>query len=155
VAAAAVVALTSCSQNAARPAAHASPVTIIHSVTNSVSPATTHTVSPATCRQQYDAWKNGPADTIVAEVNALDSAVLAEDMSALTATLKKAGPEAVKAARYPIPACADPSGYWFALMMHVNAAANSSGSASSMLSAAKSVPKIDGELRTELNHTTG
>lgn len=147
LAAAAVVALTSCSQSAAKPAAHTSPVTVIHSPT--------HSVSPATCRQQYDAWKSGPANTIVAEVKALDSAVTAGDMSALTATLKEAGPAAVKAARHPIPVCADPSGYWFALMMHVNAAANSTGSASSTLSAVKSVPEIDGELSTELKHTTG
>jgi hypothetical protein len=71
----------------------------------------------------------------------------------LTAVLKKAEPAVARAARYPMPACADPKGYWEPLLMHINAAAASTGSASSLRAAMKGVPMITRELVAELNRT--
>jgi hypothetical protein len=72
--------------------------------------------------------------------------------------LKKVGRAVLSAGRYPIPACADPKGYWAALLMHVNAAAGNanspSGSASVTLSL-KGVPEIEHKLDAELKITTG
>ena len=68
----------------------------------------------------------------------------------LTATLNKTRPAVSRAARHPVPACADPAGYWDVLLMHVTAAAASTGSASSMRAAMKGVPKIEHQLTAEL-----
>ena len=57
-----------------------------------------------------------------------------------------------------MPACADPKGYWTALLMHVSAAASTGASGprpASVIVAMKGVPKIERELRTELKTTTG
>ena len=89
-------------------------------------------------------------------MNAIDAAVTAKDSSALTAELKKAGPATVKASQHPIPACADPKGYWLTLMMHINAAASSgSQSGASALSALQTVPTVKSQFTAELKHTTG
>ena len=71
----------------------------------------------------------------------------------LTAALKKARPAVARAARHPMPACADPMGYWSVLLMHVNAAVASKGSASSVRAAMKDVPKIEHKLIVEVKHT--
>jgi hypothetical protein len=71
----------------------------------------------------------------------------------LTVALKKARPAVARAARYPVPACADPRGYWSVLLMHVNAAMASTGSASSVRAAMKDVPKIENELTAEIQAT--
>jgi hypothetical protein len=68
----------------------------------------------------------------------------------LTVALEKARPAVARAARHPIPACADPRGYWDVLLMHVNAAATSKGAASTARAAMKGVREIDHELRAEL-----
>jgi hypothetical protein len=71
----------------------------------------------------------------------------------LTVALKKARPAVANAARHPIPACADPMGYWSVLLMHVNAAVTSKGSALSVRAAMKDVPKIEHKLIAEVEHT--
>jgi hypothetical protein len=57
-----------------------------------------------------------------------------------------------------MPACADPKGFWTALLMHVNAAAStkSSGSGTASITLAlKGVPTIERELSGELKNTAG
>jgi hypothetical protein len=76
-------------------------------------------------------------------------------MHVLTAVLKKTEPAVTRAARYPMPACADPQGYWEVLLMHVNAAAASTGSASTLRAAMMGVPTITREFLAELKRTTG
>ena len=137
---AAVVGLAACSQTTAPTAAPASPRT--------VTPA-----APVSCSQQYDTWEHGHGKGLVATLDAVSSADTAGDTHVLTATLKNAGPTVARAARYPMPACADPRGYWSVLLMHVNAAAASGGSASSVRAAMMNVPKIEHELIAELKRT--
>jgi hypothetical protein len=139
--------LTACSQNAATSATPASGATGMHS-------AGTHSAALVNCPQQYDAWEHGPARKLVAALNAVGSASTAEDMTAL----KKARPAVASAARNPIPACADPKGYWTVLLMHVNAAAgtvNSASGGASITLALKGVPKLEQELSAELKRTAG
>jgi len=134
---AAVIGLTACSQTAA-PATH-----------GTVTP-----VAPVSCSRQYSTWDHGQGKGLIAALNAVSSADTAGDIHVLTATLAKARPAVARAAHYPMPACADPRGYWSVLLMHVNAAAASPGSASSVLAAMKDVPKIEHELIAELSGTT-
>jgi hypothetical protein len=92
----------------------------------------------------------------MAVLNAVSSAETAGDTQVLTAALKKAKPAVAKAARHPIPACADPRGYWDVLLMHVNAAISSTttstASASSVRAAMKDVPKIQHKLSAEVKN---
>lgn len=110
------------------------------------------------CPKEYDAWKQGPAKKLVHALNAVDSASTTGDVPALATALKQAGPAVDKAAHHPIPACADPKGYWTALLMHVNAAEGSGGSgagSASIALALKGVPKLERELSAELKTTAG
>lgn len=124
----------------------------VHKVTDA------HPAVLVNCPKEYKAWKQGPAKRVVGALNAVGVASTAGDMTAIEAALKQAGPAVNKAARYPIPSCADPKGYWIALLMHVNAAASSKGSKSgtgSITLALKGVPKIEHELSDELKSTAG
>jgi hypothetical protein len=105
---------------------------------------------PVGCAQQYQAWEHGRGTGLVAALHAVSVASTAGNAKVLTATLNKARPAVARAARYPVPACADPRGYWSVLLMHVNAAVGSKGSASSTRAALKGVPAIEKELTAEL-----
>lgn len=145
-AAVAAVVLAACSQShptSAAPTKHTTP---------------THSAQLVNCPVEYNVWKRGPAKKLVAAIETVDSASTAQDMTALTDALTRARPAVLRAARYPIPACADPKGYWTALLMHVNAAAANEGSTSGLASvtaALKGVPKIEHELTAELKSTAG
>ena len=140
---AAVVGLTACSNAAAPAAAPASQGT------------TSAARTPVSCSQQYHTWKHGQGQGLIAAVHAVSVAGTAGDPQALTVALKKAGPVVAKATHYPIPACADPRGYWDVLLMHVNAAVDSRHSPSSARAAMKGVSKIEHELTAEVKSTSG
>jgi hypothetical protein len=132
---AAMVGLTACSNSAAPTAAPGNaPV-------------------PVSCRQQYQAWEQGKGTGLIAALHSVSVASAAGDVRVLTVALKKAKPAVARAARYPVPACADPRGYWSVLLMHVNAAVASKGSASSARAAMKDVPKVEHELTAEIQAT--
>jgi hypothetical protein len=138
---AAVLGLTACSGSAAPAAApsssrHASPAVLVN------------------CSQQYHAWKHGPGKGLIAALHAVSSAGIAADAHVLTVSLKHARLVVARATRHPVPPCADPRGYWSVLMMHVNAAAASTGSASSARAAMKDVPMIERELTAELKQAS-
>jgi hypothetical protein len=135
---AAVVALAACSQAAAPAAAPAGPATV---------------KPPVSCGQQYRSWAHGQGKGLMAAFDAVSSAETAGNARLLTVALKKAKPTVARAARHPVPACADPRGYWSVLVMHVNAAAASTKSASSVRAAMKDVPKIAHSLRAEIQST--
>jgi hypothetical protein len=126
-----------------------------HTATSAAAPASrgTVTAAPVSCGQQYRTWAHGKGKGLMAALDAVSSAQAAGDAQVLTAALKKAKPAVAKAARHPIPACADPRGYWDVLLMHVNAAASSTGSASSVRAAMKDVPKIQHKLTAEVKST--
>ena len=105
---------------------------------------------PVSCAQQYQTWEHGRGTGLVDTFHAVSVASTVGDTKVLTATLKKARPAVAQATHYPVPACADPRGYWSALLMHVNAAVGSRGSASSARAALKGVPAIEKQLTAEL-----
>ena len=72
----------------------------------------------------------------------------------LSAELKKAKPAVRVAARTPMPACADPKGYWTILLMHVNAAASGTTSTSSVQAAIADVPEIVHRLMAEVKRNS-
>jgi hypothetical protein len=115
---------------------------------------------PLTCNQQYDAWKTGPADTpdkqLDADLSQISTAGNDEDITAQTSALKTAGADAAVLERYPMPACADPGGYWMQTLAHIKAAGDNAGRPSShaglVLAEAplKEVPGLEQKLTAEL-----
>jgi hypothetical protein len=122
-----------------------------HTAAPAAAPASHQSVRvPVSCSQQYDTWNHGQGKGLIAALDAVSSAATAGDTKVLTATLKKTRPAVSQAGRHPVPACADPRGYWDVLLRHVAAAAASTGSASSMRAAIKGVPQIEHQLTAEL-----
>jgi hypothetical protein len=135
VGAAAAAGLTACS-NAAAPAA---------------APTSQPSVRvPVSCSEQYDAWNSGAGKGLIAILGSLSSAEKAGDIKVLAATLGSTKSAISRGTRHPVPACADPPGYWDVLLRHVSAAAADTRSASSMRAAMHDVPMIDHQLTIEL-----
>jgi hypothetical protein len=119
---------------------------------------------PLTCKQQYDPWKTGPARAqgkqFEADLSKLSAAGSAEDITAMTSALKTAGADATALEQYPMPACADPGGYWVQILAHIKAAGDNAASASGLSALilaevpAKQVPGLEAKLTAELKRTT-
>ena len=115
---------------------------------------------PLTCKQRYDAWKTGPAHAqgkqFDADLSKVSAAGSAEDITALASALKTAGADATALEQYPMPACADPDGYWAQMLTRIKAAGDNAGSASGLggilLAEAplKQVPGLEQKLSAEL-----
>ena len=79
----------------------------------------------------------------------------------LASALRKAGKPAATAARFPMPKCADPKGYWEQLITRVRAASDNARTARGLgaillaLVPLKGEPGIERKLAAELKRTTG
>jgi hypothetical protein len=138
---AAAAGLTACS-NTGAPAAPATPA--------AASASHGSVRVPVSCSQQYNTWEQGQGKGLIAALDAVSSAATAGDIQVLMTTLKQTSPAIARAARHPVPACADPRGYWDVLLMHVTAAAATKSSTSSVQAAMKDVPQIEQQLTAEL-----
>ena len=134
--------LTACS-NAATPTAPAAATATASASHGSVR-------APVSCSQQYSTWEHGQGNGLVSALKAVSSAEIAGDTQVLMTTLNETRPAIARAVRHPVPACADPRGYWDVLLMHVTAAASTKSSASSVQAAMKGVPEIEHRLTAEL-----
>jgi len=116
------------------------------------------------CKEQYSAWKTGPAlaqsKKLTRALNAVESAGNSDDFPDLTAALKKSGAAAVVLLRYPMPACADPHGYWNSILDRIRAAGDNAGTSSGLSGLLlaevplKDVPSFEKKLDAELKKTT-
>jgi hypothetical protein len=119
-------------------------------------------LSPS-CLQQYRLWSSGPAhaagENLTAALNILQAASSASDIRATSAALKRAGVAARTLAQSPIPACADPRGYWRAVLAGIQDAADNAGwsQGQGALTAAevalKRMPALERKLAAELRRT--
>jgi hypothetical protein len=110
-------------------------------------------VVPVSCREQYRTWTQGEGKGVMGTLESVTSAVTRGNARRLTGVLKHAKPAVARAAANPIPACADPRGYWSALLMHVNAAVSGKSAASSVRAALEGVPQIHRQLVAEVKQT--
>jgi hypothetical protein len=119
--------------------------------------------TPLTCAQQYQAWRTGPANAPGKKLEA-DAAALtkaADDIPVMTSDLKAVGTDATALGAYPMPACADPAGYWQQYLSAMKAAGDNAGSASGLSALIlaevplKQVPAIQSRLTAELAKTAG
>jgi hypothetical protein len=140
--------LAACSQTSGTSVPEPNPATTIH--------ATTHAAAQIDCPQRYDAWKNGPAKKAITVVNSVATSSTGKGIQVQETALKSVAPAVDAAARYPMPTCADPKGYWNALLLHVNAAVESLKSTDATTSikvALNDVPQLEHELSAELMRT--
>ena len=107
-------------------------------------------IVPVSCSQQYRTWNDGKGKGVMGALNAVASATTARHAHLLTVALNQARPAVSRAAQHPIPACADPRGYWTVLLMHVNAATTGKASMSGARAALHDVPKIHQQLIAEV-----
>jgi hypothetical protein len=110
--------------------------------------------TPVSCAHQYRAWAHGGGTDVLQALHGISSAATTSNDQALTAAMKQAKPAVAKAVRHPIPACADPRGYWNVLLMHVNAATGGEAPVASVRAAMQGVPKIHHQLLVEVKQTT-
>jgi hypothetical protein len=85
--------------------------------------ASTVAGTTAACAQQYHAWQNGPAHSSIIKFEAAQQ-VLAKDSSSghpalIAAALNLLGQQATALARFPVPPCADPHGFFANLLSQV------------------------------------
>jgi len=115
------------------------------------------------CLLQYRLWASGPAhaagDNLTAALNGLAAASAASDVVTAGAALKRAGTAARALEHYPIPGCADPQGYWHAVLRQIEAAAASAGTSDGQKTLTiaqgvmKQMPVLERKLATELQVT--
>jgi hypothetical protein len=115
------------------------------------------------CLLQYRLWASGPAhaagDNLTAALNGLAAASAASEVATASAALKRAGTAARALEDYPIPSCADPQGYWHAVLQQIEGAASSAGTSQGQgaLTIAqgvmKQMPELERKLATELQVT--
>lgn len=119
---------------------------------------------PLTCAQQYQAWKTGPADILAKRTfgpddTALTAAGNSDDIPAMDSALAKLGQDAGQLEQYPMPACADPAGYWTQMLADLKAAGDNAGATSGLgglitaMAPAEKVKPLDTELSAELART--
>jgi hypothetical protein len=96
----------------------------------------TAVAKPLTCKQQYAAWKTGPAHALgvkaQADAKALSAAGNSEDIKTMLSGLKALGSDATALQAYPLPACADPKGYWNQYLADLKASGDNADSASGL-----------------------
>jgi hypothetical protein len=108
-------------------------------------------------------WGSGPehaaGENLTAALNGLQAASAASDIAATSAALKRAGTAARTVAHYPIPTCADPKGYWHAVLMRIEAAADHAGTSKGQAAldlageVLRQLPVLERKLATELTGT--
>lgn len=145
VAAAAALGLAGCTSGGAS-----------HAAGPRTSPATTRSshapIVPVSCSTQYRSWARGDGKGLMTALDAVAAGAGRTDGRVLHHALAQAGPAVARAAAHPIPACADPRGYWDVLLMHVNAAVSGKNSTAGLRAALRDVPKIHQQLVTEVKN---
>lgn len=116
--------------------------------------------APVSCSRQYRDWTHTDGKGVMHALAAVtrDASIThahqrGNGTHALGHDLARFRRAVADAARHPIPACADPRGYWDVLLMHVNAAAAGANSASSVRAAMHDVPNLHHHLVVEVART--
>jgi hypothetical protein len=152
--AAAIALVTGCGATAPPPASQAGASA---STTPSASAAAS---TPPSCHQQYKTWQDGPArplgKQIVPALKKVDTAATSEDIPELNSALKAAGDIARRLTAYPMPACADPKGYWTKMLRYLQAAGDNASTSSGLaglitaMAPLEKVPAVENKLEAEI-----
>ena len=128
-------------------------------------PAGTVAGTTAACAQQYHAWQNGPAHPAIIKFEAAQK-VLAEDSSSgkpalIAGALNVLGQQAAALARFPVPSCADPHGYFATLLSRVVTVSGEAGPGATLADLQQAVTQLgsvfslESDFTAEVQQTTG
>lgn len=98
---------------------------------------------------------------MVADMQKMQSAANAEDIPETDAALKAAGNDAAAPQAHPMPACADPAGYWPQMLTDLKAAGDNAGSAPGLgglmtaMAPIENMKPLESKLSAELARTAG
>jgi hypothetical protein len=117
------------------------------------------------CKQLYQAWKDGPARALLGQfltaLNAVPEIDSETNIPAATDAAEKAAQPAARLAGYPVPACADPAGYFTEILATVRTAAATAGTVTSQSAQAQAltplngVPTLEADFTDEVDTATG
>jgi hypothetical protein len=117
------------------------------------------------CHAQFEAWRNGAArpagKAVAAKFRAVQAAGSAADIPRLVNALKAAGHGVTALQAYPMPRCADPHGYWPAILTRIRSAADNAGTGSGLgalmlaMVPLKQIPALERKLSAELKRAVG
>lgn len=120
---------------------------------------------PLTCAQQYANWKSGPASAAAekaqADASSLSAAGNLDDIIGMVSAIEAVGADAGALQRYPMPACADPAGYWSQVLAELKAAGGNAGTSSGLgalllaVAPLRQLPATQAKLDAELTTTVG
>lgn len=82
---------------------------------------------PLSCKQQYVTWRNGPAraagQQLMNDLTAIQSAGNGSGIPQVMYALRRTSSDTSVLERYPMPACADPAGYWSQSLRYLGSSA--------------------------------
>ncbi len=117
----------------------------------------------ARCQRLFLAWKQGPASAgtsqLLGALKTLQVSGSGTNLSATAAAAAKAGQAAAQLEQFPVPACADPSGYFAAILARVQTAAAGAAAARSLpemvhaLAPLTAVPALEAAFTAEVKLT--
>lgn len=149
----------------ARLAAITAAAIVLAACSHAAAPVIGRTAIPPTCRQQYEAWKHGPAlaaaNQLKAALARVEAAARAQDVPRMVAAFRGLRPAATALASQPPPRCADPAGDYALVIARIRAAADHAGAGTGLgslllaLEPLRGLPAIEAKLSAELKRTTG
>jgi hypothetical protein len=141
------------------------PVTPAASTPASTVAASTAAGSTAACAQQFHAWQNGSAHSAIIDFDAAQQALADESSSGqpalIAASLNILGQRAAALASFPVPDCADPNGYFAALLSRIGTVTGEVGPDANLtilqqaINQLDSVFSLESDFTAEVKQTTG
>jgi hypothetical protein len=109
------------------------------------------------CAQQYHAWQTGAAHSAIINFEAAQQ-VLGSDSSSgkpalIAATIHILGQRAAALASFPVPACADPHGYFAALLSRIGTVSGEVGPDTTLTILQQAINQLDSVFSLESNFT--
>jgi hypothetical protein len=128
-------------------------------------PTSTVAGTTAACAQQYHAWQNGPAHSAIINFEAaqevLDKNSSSGQPALIAASLNILGQRAAALASFPVPSCADPRGFFAALLSQILTVTGEVGPDATLadlqqaVSQLGSVFSLESDFTAEVKQTTG
>jgi hypothetical protein len=128
-------------------------------------PASTVAGTTAACAQQYHAWQNGPAHLTIVKFEAaqvvLDKESSSGQVTLIAAALNILGQRAAALASFPVPSCADPQGFFAALLSQIVTVTGEVGPDATLtdlqqaINQLGSVFSLESDFTAEVKQTTG
>jgi hypothetical protein len=128
-------------------------------------PASTVAGAATACAQQYRAWQDGPAHSAIIKFEAAQEVLDKESSSGhpalIAAALNILGQQAAALAGFPVPSCADPRGYFAALLSQIVTVSGEVGPDATLtdlqqaITQLGSVFSLESDFTAEVKQTTG